>query len=115
MILREDLNLGGGSQLTILSDMQKGLIAAAEEILPECEHGMCARHILANWSQNWRGIERRKKFWACARATFEVDFKYKLDGLARLGRGIVEDLIKYNKERWCKAYFQTFSKCDKCG
>ncbi|XP_060182367.1 uncharacterized protein LOC132612037 [Lycium barbarum] len=52
------------------------------------------------------------------RATFEADFKSKLDGLAKLDRGIVEDLIKYNKERWCKAYFrckayfQTFSKCD---
>ncbi|XP_059283088.1 uncharacterized protein LOC132036727 [Lycium ferocissimum] len=70
MILREDLNLGAGSQLVIISDMQKGLISASEEIFPECEHRMCARHILANWSQSWRGMERRKRFWGCARATF---------------------------------------------
>ncbi|KAH0773922.1 hypothetical protein KY290_011059 [Solanum tuberosum] len=71
-ILQNDLNLGDGSQLTIISDMQKGLIATIDELFPECEHRMCARHILANWSQNFRGIERRKKFWACARSTFEA-------------------------------------------
>ncbi|WMV34527.1 hypothetical protein MTR67_027912 [Solanum verrucosum] len=111
-ILQNDLNLGNGSQLTIISDMQKGLIAVVDELFPECAHKMCARHILANWSQNFRGIERRKKFWACARSTFEAQFKYNINVLSKLGKGIVEALIKYNKEKWCKAFFQTFSKCD---
>ncbi|KAG5584828.1 hypothetical protein H5410_045262 [Solanum commersonii] len=73
---------------------------------------MCARHILANWSQNWKGIKRRKKFWACARSTFEAQFKYNINALSKLETGIIEALIKYNKEKWCKAFFQTFSKCD---
>ncbi|KAG5600210.1 hypothetical protein H5410_031580 [Solanum commersonii] len=47
---------------------------------------MCARHILANWSQNFRGIERRKKFWACARSTFEAQFKYNINALSKLGK-----------------------------
>ncbi|KAH0670204.1 hypothetical protein KY289_024697 [Solanum tuberosum] len=38
-ILQDDLNLGDGSQITIISDMQKGLIVAANEVFPECEHG----------------------------------------------------------------------------
>ncbi|KAG5614302.1 hypothetical protein H5410_014126, partial [Solanum commersonii] len=75
-------------------------------------HKMCARHILANWSQNFKGIERRKKFWACARSTFEAQFKYNINVLSKLEKGIVETLIKYNKEKWCRAFFQTFSKCD---
>ena len=90
----------------------QGLIAAVDELFPECEHRMCARHILANWSQNFRGLERRKKFWACARSTFEAQFKYNINALSKLGIGIVESLIKYNKETWCKAFIQTFSKCD---
>ncbi|KAH0652610.1 hypothetical protein KY289_030288 [Solanum tuberosum] len=111
-ILQDYLNLGDGSQITIISDMQNGLIAVADEVFPKCEHKMCARHILTNWSQNWRGIERRKKFWACARSTFEAEVKYNINALSKLGTGIVEALIKYNKEKWCKAFFQTFSKCD---
>ncbi|KAH0632826.1 hypothetical protein KY284_035612 [Solanum tuberosum] len=35
-ILQDDLNLGDGSQITIISDMQKGLIVAADEVFPEC-------------------------------------------------------------------------------
>ena len=90
----------------------QGLIADVDELFPECEHRMCARHILANWSQNFRGLERRKKFWACARSTFEAQFKYNINALYKLGIGIVESLIKYNKETWCKAFIKTFSKCD---
>ncbi|XP_019263407.1 PREDICTED: uncharacterized protein LOC109241141 [Nicotiana attenuata] len=48
-----------GAELTIISDMQKGLYSAIQEYLPECVHRMCARHILANWQQKRKGIERR--------------------------------------------------------
>ena len=62
--------------------------------------------------KNFRGLERRKKFWACARSTFEAQFKYNIIALYKLGIGIVESLIKYNKETWYKVFIQTFSKCD---
>ncbi|KAG5607605.1 hypothetical protein H5410_029097 [Solanum commersonii] len=58
------------------------------------------------------GIERKKKFWACARSTFEAQSKYNINALFMLGAGIVEALIKYNKEKLCKKKIQTFSKCD---
>ncbi|XP_060212303.1 uncharacterized protein LOC132639941 [Lycium barbarum] len=74
-ILQDDLQLGDGTEVTIISDMQKGLVSAIEEVLPACEHRM-------------------------------------LNELDQLGRGIVEDLISYNKERWCKVYFKEFSQCD---
>jgi len=32
--------------------------------------------------------------------------------LSELGVGIVEALLKYNKEAWCRAYFKEHSKCD---
>ncbi|XP_075076621.1 uncharacterized protein LOC142163252 [Nicotiana tabacum] len=57
-------------------------------------------------------IERRKKFWSCARATYEAELKKRLDELNILGHNIVEDLISYNKERWYKVYFKEFSKYD---
>ncbi|XP_019260866.1 PREDICTED: uncharacterized protein LOC109238840 [Nicotiana attenuata] len=30
----------------------------------------------------------------------------------QLGGNIVQDLLKYNKETWCRAYFKDHSKCD---
>ncbi|XP_019255044.1 PREDICTED: uncharacterized protein LOC109233618 [Nicotiana attenuata] len=113
--LMHDLQLteSQGEGLTIISDMQKGLVASVSELLPNAEHRMCARHIWSNWKQKWKGEERRKKFWACARASFEAYLKAKIDELAELGDSkIIEDLLRYPKQCWCRAFFKDWSKCD---
>lgn len=51
-ILQEYLQLEDEDQLTIISDMQKDLVGAVEEVFPACEKRMCAKHILLNWSKN---------------------------------------------------------------
>nr|XP_025886265.1 uncharacterized protein LOC112941297 [Solanum lycopersicum] len=66
-LLKEDLRLGDGTSFTIMSDMQKGLDIAIKELLPACEERMCARHILANRSKNWRGLQRKNQLCKCAR------------------------------------------------
>ncbi|XP_059295361.1 uncharacterized protein LOC132048680 [Lycium ferocissimum] len=80
-----NLNLGDGTGYTVISDMQKGLLATIKELLPEVEQRQCARHILANWSKDWGGLERRLIFWKCARSTFEADLRRNLDKLELLG------------------------------
>nr|XP_009772176.1 PREDICTED: uncharacterized protein LOC104222632 [Nicotiana sylvestris] len=113
--LMHDLQLteSQGEGLTIISDMQKGLFASVSELLPNAEHRMCARHIWSNWKQKWKGEERRKKFWAYARASFEAYLKAKIDELAELGDNkIIEDLLRYPKQYWCRAFFKDWSKCD---
>ncbi|KAG5580570.1 hypothetical protein H5410_051197 [Solanum commersonii] len=40
------------------------------------------------------------------------DASIQMYQIAWLRSCIVEHLIKYNKEKWCKAFFHTFSKCD---
>ncbi|XP_019236079.1 PREDICTED: uncharacterized protein LOC109216384 [Nicotiana attenuata] len=102
-----------GEGVTIISDMQKGLVASVSELLPNVEHRMCARHIWSNWKQKWKGEERRKKFWACARASFEAYLKAKIDELAELGDSkIIEELLRYPKQCWCRALFKDWSKYD---
>ncbi|XP_009618093.2 uncharacterized protein [Nicotiana tomentosiformis] len=111
-LLKNDLELGDGTKLTVITDMQKRLDKAMSEILPQVEHRMCARHILANWSKIRRDIERRNYFWRCARSIYEQELKKNLDHIEKIGDKIVEDLLYYNKERWCKVYFKYFSNCD---
>ncbi|KAG5590388.1 hypothetical protein H5410_040902 [Solanum commersonii] len=67
---------------------------------------------MVNWKKDWRGEQRRRKLWQVAQASFEVLLQSKLDDLSELGVGIVEALLKYNKEAWCSAYFKEHSKCD---
>nr|XP_016505588.1 PREDICTED: uncharacterized protein LOC107823465 [Nicotiana tabacum] len=111
-ILKADLELGDGTNLTMITDMQKGLQNAISDILPNFEHRMCARHILANWSKKWRGIERRNCFWRCARSTYEWELKKNLNEMKNLGSNIVDELLYYNIERWSKVYFNTYCKSD---
>ncbi|KAL3330996.1 hypothetical protein AABB24_034678, partial [Solanum stoloniferum] len=89
-----------------------GLVAAIMELLPDCEQRMCARHIWSNWQKNWRGEERRKQFWRCAKSSFEVKFQDEMDKLDKLGNKICGDLLHYEKKTWCKAYFKEHAKCD---
>ncbi|WMV54943.1 hypothetical protein MTR67_048328 [Solanum verrucosum] len=91
--LIQDLNLGTGHGLTVISDMQKGLVAAIMELLPDCEQRMCARHIWSNWQKNWRGEERRKQFWRCAKSSFEVKFQDEMDKLDKLDISPMASLV----------------------
>ncbi|XP_065876667.1 uncharacterized protein [Euphorbia lathyris] len=97
-LLQADLDLSFGDGYTVVTDMQKGLIPAVEEVLPNAEHRMCARHVLANWSKKWRGVERRACFWRCSKSTFKAELKDNLTALSKLGTNIVEELLCYNKE-----------------
>ncbi|KAH0693475.1 hypothetical protein KY285_020572 [Solanum tuberosum] len=47
-LVRHDLELGDGTELTTITDMQKGLDKAIQDLLPNAEQRMCARHVLAN-------------------------------------------------------------------
>jgi len=91
----------------------QGLTSTVKHLLPEVEHRMCARHILANWAKDYRGLERRNQFWKCARSTFEAELKANLAHMALLGKKeIVPDLLHYDVKTWCKMYFRTDVKCD---
>ncbi|KAG5606178.1 hypothetical protein H5410_027670 [Solanum commersonii] len=68
-----------------MSDMQKGLHLALIDLLPNAE---------IRW------------------ASIEVLLQSKLHDMSELGEGIVEALLKYNKEAWCRAFFEEHSKCD---
>ncbi|KAG5618202.1 hypothetical protein H5410_018026 [Solanum commersonii] len=92
---------------------QAGLIPVLSELLPNAEKRMCARHIWSNWHVNWKGEERRKQFWRCSKASFEVKFEEEVHAMSKLGKKeINEDLLHYDPRNWSRAFFQTHSKCD---
>ncbi|XP_060195188.1 uncharacterized protein LOC132624421 [Lycium barbarum] len=92
-ILRHDVELGDGTGLTTLSDMQNGLDLAIKDLLPNVEQRMCGRHVLANFSKKWKGIEIRNCFWRCAKSTYEQELQKNLDHMEKLGDGINGDLF----------------------
>lgn len=82
-------------------------------LLPNAKRRMCARHIWSNWHVHWRGEERRKQFWRCAKASFKVKFREEMQAMSRLGKKeITEDMLINPPTSWCRTYFKTHSKCD---
>ncbi|XP_074336967.1 uncharacterized protein LOC141674144 [Apium graveolens] len=48
-LLKDDLDLGNGYGITIISDQQKGLENALKLLLPSVEHRFCVRHLYSNF------------------------------------------------------------------
>ncbi|KAL4335326.1 hypothetical protein GQ457_07G003320 [Hibiscus cannabinus] len=110
--LMVDLDHPNGEGITLMSDMQKGLIPVLRESFPGVDHRMCARHIYANWFKKWKGMNRKIQFWNCVRATFVEDFDLQIQGLEALGPTSSNDLFATPVQHWSKAYFKGTSKCD---
>ncbi|XP_070047313.1 uncharacterized protein [Nicotiana tomentosiformis] len=75
--LMHDLQLiesQGEEGLTIISEMQKGLVQSVVELMPNAEHRMCARHIWSNSKQKWEGEERKKSSGAFFKDWSECDY-----------------------------------------
>ena len=62
--INHDLKISNqGDGYVFMSDQQKGLIGAMEDIFPKAEHRMCARHIYANWKKKHPDHDLQKRFW----------------------------------------------------
>ncbi|KAK9030454.1 hypothetical protein V6N11_031881 [Hibiscus sabdariffa] len=78
-----DLDLEDGFGFTIISDQQKGLEIAINDILPRVEHRNCARHVFANWIGRKKPKSCEFDFWEIVKATDERDLEDKFEGQKR--------------------------------
>ncbi|XP_047183059.1 uncharacterized protein LOC124849198 [Vigna umbellata] len=59
-------DLGGGglcSRCTFVSDQQKGLLPAIQQLLPSVDQRFCVRHIYAKFRKKFPGINLRQLLW----------------------------------------------------
>ncbi|KAK8677355.1 hypothetical protein V6N13_142899 [Hibiscus sabdariffa] len=110
--LSNDFNLGNGDNLTLLSDMQKGLLEEVQQCLPHVEHRYCARHMYANWKKDHKGGDLQLLFWNCCKATTQPLFRKHADRIGKLKPKAYVDLMEKDPSHWSKAFFSTRSKCD---
>ncbi|XP_027771867.1 uncharacterized protein LOC107016756 [Solanum pennellii] len=114
-LLRNSLGLADGEGLTLMFDMQKGLIGAVSALLPKAQHRWCAKHIEANWSKSWSGVQMKKMFWWFAWSTYGEEFEDQLKSMDSVSNKAAEGLLRYPPQHWCRAFFDTVCKdyfCD---
>ncbi|GJX45313.1 chloramphenicol acetyltransferase-like domain-containing protein [Tanacetum coccineum] len=78
-LLQEDLKLGHGVGLIIISDSHKGLLDVVSDWLPNAEQKKCTRHVYANFKKMYSGVHLQRLFWSAATTTVEHHFYNKME------------------------------------
>uniref|UniRef100_A0A3Q7ECQ1 PB1-like domain-containing protein n=1 Tax=Solanum lycopersicum TaxID=4081 RepID=A0A3Q7ECQ1_SOLLC len=76
--------------------------------------GWCAKHIEANWSKSWSGVQMKKMFWWYAWSTYGEEFEDQLKSMGSVSKKAVEGLLWYPPQHWCRAFFDTVCKNYSC-
>ena len=60
--------------LTFLSDRQKGLREAVENVFPDSPHGYCLKHLEECFRKAFKSMDLCSLLWKAAYATTQADF-----------------------------------------
>ncbi|KAK8954292.1 hypothetical protein KSP39_PZI002057 [Platanthera zijinensis] len=96
----------------VLSDKQKGLLRAVEELLPNSEHRFCVRHMYSNFKQIHKGVQLKSLFWKAASATRLVDFNSEMEKCKALNIEAFNWVRARHPRNWARSHFSTWPKCD---
>ncbi|GKC40233.1 putative reverse transcriptase domain-containing protein, partial [Tanacetum coccineum] len=72
--LRDDLDLNSNSNITFITNRQKGLLLALQDLFPAAEHRYYVRHIHDNMNLIYKGGHNKELLWKCVTATTVVAF-----------------------------------------
>ncbi|XP_023762712.2 uncharacterized protein LOC111911153 [Lactuca sativa] len=111
-LLLDDIEMGIGHGLTLISDQHKGLIETVKERVPTAEHRQCARHIYANFKKRFKGEQYRKLFWAAVASTTQPKFEAEMNSIKKIDPLAYEHLMERDPKSWCRAFFGVDRVCD---
>nr|KAJ0196704.1 hypothetical protein LSAT_V11C700367790 [Lactuca sativa] len=103
--LVEDLDLYSNSNFTFISDRQKGLLPAIEQLFPNAEHKFCIRHIYQNMRKLFMTTEYKEYFWRCATATTIPEFEAVMVELRNYDIEAYQWLLKIPPHHWARIHF----------
>ncbi|GJW52365.1 hypothetical protein Tco_0093716 [Tanacetum coccineum] len=104
-LIRDDLNLGDGGGISIISDRHKESVA---DWLPNAEHKQCARYIYANFKKRWSGLHFKRLFGVLLQHQWSQSFCKKIEEIKMLDDKAHEWLVERNPNSWygCSTAFK---------
>ena len=92
--------------LVFLSDRQKGLLKAVEDVFPGCPHGYCLKHLEVNFHKEFKDKNLLPFLWQAASATNQLAFDKALENMTSINPKAVSWLLQHAKtEHWAEIYF----------
>ncbi|XP_052108715.1 uncharacterized protein LOC127741122 [Arachis duranensis] len=111
-LLHSDLGDYREHKWCFISDMQKGLIPAVQEVFPRVHHRFCVWHLWRNFSKQWGSCELKDLVWECARSRTTSEFDRNMKRVKLINEKAWQYLDKWPKEAWTKAHFSEVLKVD---
>ncbi|XP_062019117.1 uncharacterized protein LOC133735703 [Rosa rugosa] len=114
-LLVKDLSIeNDGVGWTFISDKQKGLKSAFEDVVSSAQIRFCARHLWTNFTKLFPGKVMKDQMWKAAKSTTLPYFLKEIEEMKAL------DVDAYNwltvpewpPKHWSKTYFRTGNNCD---
>ncbi|XP_062162118.1 uncharacterized protein LOC133869179 [Alnus glutinosa] len=108
--LLEDIGYPQEHMWSFMSDRQKGLIDALEDLMPGLEHRYCVRHLYANMKgKGWKGKKFKDALWGAT--PNKVQFKYYLV-IGEMDKKALEYTERVDPKMWSRHAFRTTSCSD---
>ena len=87
--LKEDLGIDNTIPWTIMTDKQKGLIPAVQQVFPDSEYRFCVRHLYSNFQMHFKGENLKNQLWACARSSNVVQWNKNMEMMRELDSAVI--------------------------
>ncbi|XP_023755147.2 uncharacterized protein LOC111903611 [Lactuca sativa] len=110
--LGNDLGLYANSNITFISDKQKGLLPALEKFFPAAKHRYCLRHLHENMKRKCRGKKFTDCLWNCATCTTTPQFNSAMEELKKLNSEAYDWLNSIPPKHWSRSHFSGRAHCD---
>ncbi|XP_052726126.1 uncharacterized protein LOC128194623 [Vigna angularis] len=112
-LLIEDL---GGAAVcagcTFISDQQKGLLPAIQDLLPGVEQRFCVRHLYSNFRKKFPGKNLKRLMWRAATATHPQQWETEMRNIRDINLDAFKYLIAIPPRFWSRSRFTSRSQCD---
>ncbi|KAL0437231.1 UNVERIFIED_CONTAM: hypothetical protein Sradi_0431000 [Sesamum radiatum] len=113
IVLKHDLNIVRDYEFTFMSDKQKGLMQALEEVFPGSDHRCCVRHLHNNFKHaGFRGQGFKIALWNAAKACTVGEWKMRMQEMKNLSHAAHDWFTDKPAVQWSRSHFSEISICD---
>ncbi|XP_016186221.1 uncharacterized protein LOC107627927 [Arachis ipaensis] len=110
--LASDIGIEKMGRTTFMSDQQKGLLPAYDEVIPSVENRFCVRHLYSNFRKRFPGLQLKQLMWRCAKATHWRDWERNMAELKAVNQEAYRYLNAIPPRYWSRSRFTYNSKVD---
>ncbi|XP_025637216.1 uncharacterized protein [Arachis hypogaea] len=111
-LLIDDFGVEIIRKITFMSDHQKGLLPAFDEVIPGVDHRFYVYHLYSNFRKKFSGLQLKQLMWKCAKATHWKEWEKEMQIIRQINVDAHKHLNAIPPRFWSRSRFNFHSKYD---